>query len=117
MDAFTLEYWFDLFRQNFIGFTSLFSPFDLEHEQSRQVILEEKCGCRFIRINLDAADFNINIVINLVYMRIIKSRNESTKKSLIDDPSKRLLELQFKSSHSIKSKRLKWIVQKILPTV
>ena len=50
-------------------------------------------------------------------MRIIKSRNESTKKSLIDDLSKRLLELQFKSSHSIKSKRLKWIVQKILPTV
>ena len=89
----------------------------MEHEQSRQVILEEKRGCRFIRINLDAADFNINIVINLVYMRIIKSRNESTKKSLIDDPSKRLLELQFKSSHSIKSKRLKWIVQKILPTV
>ena len=81
MDAFTLEYWFDLFRENFIGFTSLFSPFDFE--QSRQVILEEKRGCRFIRINLAAADFNINIVINLAYMHIIKSRNESTKKFLI----------------------------------
>ena len=61
----------------------MFLPFDFEHEQSRQVILEEKRGCRFIRINLAAADFNINIVINLVYMHIIKSRNESTKKFVI----------------------------------
>ena len=38
-----------------------------------------------------------------------------TKKSFIDDISKRLLKLEFKSDHSIKSKRLKWIVKKILP--
>ena len=40
---------------------------------------------------------------------------ESTKKSLIDDLSKRLLELEFKSNHSIKSKYLKWIVKNTLP--
>ena len=38
-----------------------------------------------------------------------------TKKSLIDDISERLLKLEFKSDHSIKSKYLKWIVKKILP--
>ena len=40
---------------------------------------------------------------------------KSTKKSLIDDLSKRLLELEFKSNHSIKSKCLKRTVQKVLP--
>ena len=39
------------------------------------------------------------------------------KKSLIDDLSKRLLGLKFKSNHSIKSKCLKWVVEKILPTI
>ena len=42
-------------------------------------------------------------------MHIIKS----IKKSLIDDLSKRLLELQFKSNHLIKSKYLKWIVKNV----
>ena len=37
---------------------------------------------------------------------------KSTKKSLIDDLSKRLLELKFTSNHSKKSKCLKWIVKK-----
>ena len=37
------------------------------------------------------------------------------KKKLSSDLSKRLLELEFKSNHSIKSKCLKWIVKKILP--
>ena len=36
------------------------------------------------------------------------------KRSLIDDLSKRLLELEFKSNHSIKSKCFKWIVKNIL---
>ena len=46
---------------------------------------------------------------------IKKQTEKSTKKSLIDYLSKRLLELEFKSNHSIKSKCLKWIVKKILP--
>ena len=44
------------------------------------------------------------------------SKNQ-TKKSLIDDLSKRLLELEFKRNHSIKSKSLKWVVENILPTI
>ena len=49
--------------------------------------------------------------------RVQKYIEKSTKKSLTDDLSKRLLKLEFKSNHSIKSKCLKWIVKKILPTI
>ena len=62
-----------------------------------------------IRTNPDAADFDMNRLINHIYTHI-----KSTKKSLIDNLSKRLLELEFKSNHSIKSKCLKWIVKNVL---
>ena len=71
----------------------------------------ETHGITIIRTNPDAADFDMNKLINQIYTYIIKS----TKKSLIDDLSKRLLELEFKSNHSIKSKCLKWIVKNVLP--
>ena len=48
----------------------------------------------------------------------LKKENKELKKekeSLIDNLSKRLLELEYKSNHSIKSNCLKWIVKKILP--
>ena len=52
-------------------------------------------------------------------MHIIESTKKqtkvSTKISLIDDLSKRFLELEFKSNCSIKLKCLKWIVKNILP--
>ena len=44
-----------------------------------------------------------------------KQAEESIKELLIKNLSKKLLELEFKSNHSIKSKCLKWIVIKILP--
>ena len=46
---------------------------------------------------------------------IKKQTKKLTKKSLIDNLSKRLLELKFKLNHSIKSNCLKWIVKKVLP--
>ena len=91
---------------------------DSKYEQSRQLIIESY-GITVIRTNPDAADFNINRLINQIYMHIIKSTKKqtekSTKKSLIDDLSKKLLEIEFNSNRSIKSKCLKWIVKKILP--
>ena len=71
-------------------------------------MIEENIGCKIVRINPDTPDFKINRVINLVFMHI----KQSTKKSLIEDLSKRLLELEFKSNHSVKSKCLKWIAKK-----
>ena len=40
---------------------------------------------------------------------------QKTKKSLIDNLSKGLLELEFKQNNQIKTKCLKWIVKNILP--
>ena len=86
---------------------------DFENEQSRELMIEKKLGCKIIRINPDAADFSIYRLINQISMHI----KQSTKKSLIDNFSKRLLGLEFKSNHSIKSKCLKWIVKNVLPTI
>ena len=76
-------------------------------------------GINIIRTNPDAADFDMNTLINQIYTHIIESPKKqtkvSTKKSLINDLSKRFLELEFKSNHLIKSKCLKWIVKNILP--
>ena len=62
-----------------------------------------------------------NLIAYLLELILIKNIHshikKSTKKSLIDDLSKRLLELEFKSNHSIKSKCLKLIVKKLLPTL
>ena len=88
------------------------------YEKSRQLMIESH-GITIIRTNPDAADFDMNRLINHTYTHIIESTKKqtkvSTKKSLIDDLSKRLLELEFKSNHSIKSKCLKWIVKNISP--
>ena len=59
---------------------------DFEYEQSIQLMIEKKLGCKIIRINPDAADFIIYRLINQVCMHI----KQSTKKSLTDDLSKKL---------------------------
>ena len=83
---------------------------NFEYEQSRQFMIESH-GITIIRTNPDAADFDINKLINQIHRQIIKP----TKKSLIDNLLKRLLELEFKSNDSITSKCLKWIVKNVLP--
>ena len=92
---------------------------DSNYEQSRQLMIEDH-GITVTRTNPDAPNF-INRLINQICMHIIeltkKQTKKSTKKSLIDDLSKRLLELEFKSNHSTKSKCLKWIFKKILPAI
>ena len=83
----------------------------LSNEIERQKALEKELDCVFIRINPDETSFNIFREINKIHRHIKKS----TKNFLIDDLSKRLLELEFKSNHSIKSKCLKWIIKNISP--
>ena len=86
---------------------------NLSNEIERQKVLEKELDCVFIIINPDEQKFNIFREINKIHRHI----KISTKKSLTGDLSKRLLELEFESNHSIKSKCLKWIVKKILPTI
>ena len=90
---------------------------DPNYKESRQLMIEGY-GITVIRTNPEAPNC-INRLINQIYMHIIKwtkkQTEKSTKKSLINDFSKRLLGLEFKSNHSIKSKCLKFVVVKILP--
>ena len=75
---------------------------NINNEIERWKTLERELNCVFIRINPDKKDFNILKAINEIY-RLLK---KSSKKSLMDKIS-RVLELEFKSDHSIKSKCLK----------
>ena len=84
---------------------------NIEFEIQRQKTLERELNCVFIRINPDEKGFNIFKEINKIHKHIKKS----SKKCLIGKISKRLLELEFKSNHSIKSKCLKWVVKKYSP--
>ena len=82
---------------------------NLSNEIERQKVLKKVLDCVFIpELILMEKNFNIFKEINKIHMYIKKS----TKKSLMDDLSKRLLELEFKSNHSIESKCLKWIAKK-----
>ena len=80
---------------------------NFENEQSRQLMIETH-GITIIRANSDAAEFDMNRIINQIYTHIIKSTEKqtkvTTKKSLIDDLPKGLLEFEFKSHHAIKPK-------------
>ena len=79
----------------------------------------EKLDYHLIRINPDKPGFNdyeeFGSVSGYIAESIKKQTKKSTKKWFIDNLSKRLLGLEFKSNHSIKSKCLKFVVEKILP--
>ena len=83
----------------------------------KQSLLE----CGFIRINPEEKNFNIFKALNEIHKEIKepikKLTEESTKKSLIDELSNKLLRLEFKSNNSMKTKSLKYVVKKILPTL
>ena len=68
---------------------------NLSNEIERQKALEKELDCVFIRINPDEENFNIFKEINKIYRHIKKTTKKqtegSTKKSLIDDLSKRSL--------------------------
>ena len=84
---------------------------NLSNEVERQKALEKELDRVFIRINPGGKHFNIFKETNKIHGHIKKS----SEKSLIGDLSKRLLELEFKPYHSIKSKCSEWIAKKLLP--
>ena len=93
---------------------------DPDYEMKRQKELE-KLGYHLfiIKINPDKPGFDDYEQFGRVSAYTTESIKKETKKqpkrSLIDDLSKRLLELEFKQYNAIKSKCLKWIVESILP--
>ena len=81
---------------------------NLGNEIEGQKALEKQLDCVFIRVNPDQENFNIFKEINKIQRHIKKS----TKKSLINDLSKRFLELEFKSNHSINLKCVSGLLKK-----
>ena len=79
---------------------------NINNEIEKQKALEKELNGVFIRINPDAKDFNIFKKINKIHRHI--------KKFLIGKILKNLLELKFKSNHSIITKTLKRTVIKHL---
>ena len=78
---------------------------DIGCEIKRQKALEKKLGCKFIRINPEKKNFNLFQAINEIFQHIKesnkKSTEESTKKSLVDEPSNKLLRPEFKKNQSV----------------
>ena len=94
---------------------------DERKENARQEKINEELDCKFNRINPDERDYDEYVKFGELNNHISESNKKSTKKSakksLIDDLSKRLLELEFEENQSIKSKCLKFIVKKVLPSL
>ena len=74
-----------------------------------------------MRTNTGPKDFNMFRNINEIHIKNQKSNKklskESTKISLLEKTSKRLLELEFRENNSIKTKCVKCIVEKIAPKI
>ena len=79
--------------------------------------MQNKLGCKFIRINPNKENFNIFKAQIEIFRLIKESTKELTKKSLIDELSNKLLKLEFEKNNPIKTKCLKHVVEKILPTL
>ena len=94
---------------------------NIDHEIKRQKAIEKEISCEFIRINPDGKYFNNLKAINEIHKHINKSTKtlieESTEKYLIDDLSRRLLELEFKSNNPVTTKCLNYILKHIPHTL
>ena len=77
---------------------------NMEDEIERQEKIEQRLGCKFLRI--DPWYFC------KLEEHIIKSTKKSTKKGIFDHISYRLLSLEFRSINSIKRKCLKGFAKK-----
>ena len=76
---------------------------NINDEIQRQQALEGELNCVFIRINPDAIDLNIFKEITKIHRHINQLTKQKTKESIIDNHSKRLLEIEFVKNNSIKS--------------
>ena len=90
-------------------------------EKEKKNVLKNKLGCKTIRINPDSKIFGIYYEMGVICDNINESNKqlteESTKTSLIDKISQRLLELEFNSNHSIKSKALKYVAINVMSSL
>ena len=98
------------------------------YEKSRQLMIESH-GITIIRTNPDAADFDMNRLINQIYKHISQSNKEKLEKEKeveIKEQENKIKEqksefakelLSYLSSISMPVKLIKYFVKKILPTL
>ena len=84
---------------------------NIDYKMKRRKAIKQELFCKFIRIDPDKEDFDIFRAINEIFRRI----KQSTKKTLINKISTRLLGLEVKSDNAIKPKAMKYFVKKVLP--
>ena len=65
----------------------------MDYKVKIQKAVKQEFGCKIIRIDPDKKDFDIFRTINEIFRHI----KQSTKKTLVNKFSKRLLGLEFKS--------------------
>ena len=87
---------------------------NFNYEESRTKMIENH-EITLIRTNPDNPNFDIKNVIVQIRICIKKATKKQTEKSLIDNLSKKLLELKINKHNTIRSKCLKWVVKNILP--
>ena len=84
-------------------------------EEERKNKLKEYLRWEFIRINLDKKHFNVSVEIGKIYNQINESNKrltkEASKKFLIENLSKRLLELEFEENNLINAKALNYVIK------
>ena len=81
---------------------------NIDYKIKGQKAVEQELGCKSNRIDTNKEDFYIFKTVYEIFRRI----KQSTKKTLINEISRRLLELEFKSDNIIKPKSIKFIVKK-----
>ena len=81
---------------------------NVDYQIKRKKTIEQELDCKFIRIHPDK-DFDIFKTINEIFRHI----KQSTKKTLINKISTRLLGLEFKSNNIIKSKAINLLLKNI----
>ena len=81
---------------------------NIDYEIKIQKAVEQELGCKFIRIDPDKEDFHVF----RVTVELIRHIKQSTRKTLINKISTKLLGLDFKSDNMIKSKAMKYIIKK-----
>ena len=86
---------------------------NIDKEIQWQKAIEKELGCVFIRINPDEEKFNTFKAVNEIY----RYTKKSTKTSLIDKISKRLIELELRSNHSIITMALKRVIKKVFASL
>ena len=86
---------------------------DIKSEIERQQKIEKELRCKFIRTDPSRENFDIIDESCRIKNHII----ESIEKNTIDKVSDELLNVEFKSNNSIKTKLLKCVVKTILPRI